>query len=411
MAIDTELIDKLLAGKKKPEEIIGENGLLKELTKALLERALQGELTDHLGYSKSDPAGYNSGNSRNGTTKKKLKGDFGEIDLETPRDRQGSFEPQIVGKRQTRFTGFDDKILSMYARGMTTRDIQEHLEEIYGVEVSPALISNVTDAVQGEVQAWQSRALEALYPIVYMDALYVKIRDNGIVRNRAVYVAIGIKLDGCKEVLGLWTSANEGAKFWLQVLTEMRNRGLQDVFIFCVDGLKGFPQAIQTVFPQAQVQLCIVHLVRASLNYVSWKQRRDVAADLRKIYTSATAEQAEAELETFAVKWDRTHPTISQIWRRNWTQVTPFFAYPAEIRKVIYTTNAVESLNMTLRKVTKTRASFPNDEAALKLLYLALGNVAKKWNSIQNWREALNRFQILWPERMPALERNGEKGV
>jgi len=405
MAIDTKLIDQLLDGYRKPEQIIGENGLLKQLTKAILERALNAELTEHLGYEKHDPVGYGSGNSRNGTTRKKLKGDFGEIELEAPRDREGSFEPKIVAKGQTRFTGFDEKILSMYARGMTTRDIQGHLEEIYGVEVSPTMISTVTEAVAEEVKTWQSRPLESLYPIVYLDALYVKIRESGQVQNRAVHVAIGIRLDGSKEVLGMWTAANEGAKFWLQVLTELRNRGVEDVFIACVDGLKGFPEAIEVVYPKTQVQLCIVHLVRASLKYVSWKQRRAAAADLRKIYTATTAEAAEQALEEFAAKWDATHPTISQIWRRNWARVIPFFAFSPEIRKVIYTTNAVESLNMTLRKVTKTRASFPTEEAALKLLYMALQKVAKKWSTVQGWPEALNRFQILWPERMPALER------
>jgi putative transposase len=405
MAIDAELIDKLLDGYTKPEQIVGENGLLKQLTKAVLERALQAELKEHLGYKKHDPLGYRSGNSRNGTSRKKLKGDFGEIELETPRDRKGSFEPQIVGKGQTRFSGFDDKILSLYARGMTTRDIQGHLEEIYGVEVSPTLISNVTEAVAEEVKGWQSRPLEGVYPIVYLDALYVKVRDSGQVQNRAVHVAIGIRLDGNKEVLGMWTAANEGAKFWLQVLTELRNRGVEDVFIVCVDGLKGFPEAIEAVYPQAQVQLCIVHLVRASLNYVSWKQRRAVASDLREIYTAPTATAAEEALERFASQWDATHPTISQIWRRNWNHVIPFFAFSPDIRKVIYTTNAVESLNMTLRKVTKTRASFPTEDAALKLLYMGLQKVAKKWTHVQGWREALNRFQILWPERMPALER------
>jgi putative transposase len=394
-----------LANHKKPEDIIGEKGLLKQLTKAILERALAAELTDHLGYEKHDPAGYKSGNSRNGATKKALKGDFGEIELETPRDRESSFEPKIIAKGQTRFTGFDDKILSMYARGMTTREIEGHLKEIYGVEVSPALISNVTEAVMDEVRAWQSRPLDGLYPILYLDALYVKIRENGHVQNRAIYLAMGVRMDGSKEVLGLWTSANEGAKFWLQVLTELRNRGVEDVFIVCVDGLKGFPEAIETVFPKAQVQLCIVHLVRASLNYVSWKQRREVAADLRTIYTAATAEEAGMRLEEVAQKWYRTHPTISQIWRRNWERITPFFAYPSEIRKIIYTTNALESVNMSLRKVIKTRGSFPNEESAIKLLYLALRNVMKKWNSVQNWREALNRFQVLWPDRMPALER------
>jgi putative transposase len=405
MGLDSELIDKLLADCKRPEQIIGENGLLKQLTKAILERAMQAELSDHLGYDKHDPAGYNSGNSRNGKTRKKVKGEFGEIEVETPRDRDGSFEPKILPKHQTRFGGFDDKILSMYARGMSTRDIQAHLQEMYGVEVSPTLISNVTDAVVEEVKAWQDRPLDALYPIVYMDALYVKIRDGKHVQNRAVYVAIGVNLDGGKEVLGLWVSASEGAKFWLQVLTEIRNRGVQDMFVTCVDGLKGFPEAIEAVYPNTQVQLCIVHLVRASLNYVSWKQRRKAAADLRLIYTSATAEEAERRLEEFAAQWDKTHPTISQIWRRNWQRIIPFFAFPSEIRKVIYTTNAVESLNMTLRKVTKTRGSFPNEEAALKLLYLAIRNVARNWSFIQGWREALNRFQILWPDRMPALER------
>jgi|ERR1051326_2042738 putative transposase len=405
MAIDTEIIDKLLKDCRRPEQIIGEDGLLKQLTKALLERVLEAELTDHLGYEKSDPAGYNSGNSRNGKTAKKLKGDFGEIELETPRDRNATFEPKMVAKGQTRFTGFDDKILSMYARGMTTREIQGHLTEMYGVEVSPTLISNVTDGVLEEVRAWQGRALDQLYPIVYMDALYVKIRDNGQVQNRAVYVAIGVRVDGSKEVLGLWASATEGAKFWLQVLTELRNRGLEDMFITCVDGLKGFPEAIETAYPKSQVQLCIVHLVRASLNYVGWKQRKQVAQDLKAIYRAPTVLEAEMALRDFESKWNGTHPAIAQIWRRNWERITPFFAFPPEIRKVIYTTNAVESLNMTLRKVIKTRGSFPNEEAAMKLLYLALRNVAKKWHTIQSWREALNRFQILWPDRMPALER------
>jgi putative transposase len=405
MGISAKVLDELLAEYKKPEDMIGENGLLKQLTKALVERALQAELTDHLGYEKHDPAGQKSGNSRNGTSRKKLKGDFGEIDLETPRDRNGTFEPKIVEKHQRRWTGFDDKILSMYSRGMSTREIQSHLEEIYGVEVSPALISEVTRAVQEEVEAWQHRPLESRYAIVYMDALYVKMRDNGHVKNRAVYVAIGVNLEGSKEVLGLWSSDHEGAKLWLQVVTELRNRGVEDIFIACVDGLKGFPEAIELVYPKAQVQLCIVHMVRHSLNYVSWKQRRAVASDLRAIYTAATAEAAEVALDQFAGKWDASHPTISQVWRRNWERITPFFAYPAEIRKVIYTTNAVESLNMSLRKIIKTRGSFPNEEAALRLLWLALRNHSKKWSFVQNWREALNRFQILWPERMPALER------
>src|SRR5216683_2323281 len=302
MAIDLKLIDKLLADYKKPEDILGEDGLLKQLTKALLERARQAELTDHLGYEKHDPAGHNSGNSRNGATTKTLKGDFGEVPIETPRDRNGSYEPKIIGKNQTRFTGFDDKIISMYARGMSTREIQGHLEEIYKVEVSPALISNVTEAVMEEVKSWQNRPLDSVYPIVYLDALVVKIRETGHVRNKAIYVAMGVNMQGQKEVLGLWAGQAAGAKFWLQVLTELKNRGVTDIFIACVDGLKGFPEAIESVFPQTEVQLCIVHLVRHSLNYVSWKQRKAVAADLQPIYRAATVEEAEQRLDEFAAK-------------------------------------------------------------------------------------------------------------
>jgi len=402
MEVKAELVDELLKGYEKPEDIIGENGLLKQLTKALLERAMNAELAVHLGYEKHDPAGYNSGNSRNGTTEKTVRGDFGELVIETPRDRNGTFEPRIIRKHQTRFDGFDEKILSMYARGMSTRDIQAHLEQIYGVEVSPALISEVTDAVLEEVKAWQSRPLEPLYAIVYLDALFVKMRHEGRVENRAVYVAIGVDLDGRKEVLGLWTSASEGAKFWLSVLTELRNRGVRDVFIVCVDGLRGFPQAIEAVYPQAQVQNCIVHMVRASLNYVNWKERKRVAADLKPIYRAATSDEAEWALREFAEHWGGRYQAIVKLWRDNWSRVIPFFAFPAEVRKVIYTTNAVESLHMSLRKVIKTRSSFPNEEAALKLLYLALRNASKKWEAVQHWKSALNQFEVLWGDRIRA---------
>jgi putative transposase len=400
MEIDKELIDKLLADYKGPEDLIGEQGLLKQLTKALVERAMEAELTHHLGNSKNDPAGRGSGNSRNGGSTKTLKGDFGETAIEVPRDRNGTFEPKIVGKHERRFSGFDDKILSMYARGMTTRAIQGHLQEIYGVEVSPSLISEVTDAVLEEVKGWQTRPLEALYPILFLDALMVKMRHEGKVENRAVYVAIGIDLDGRKDVLGLWTSPNEGAKFWLQVLTELRNRRVKDIFIACVDGLKGFPQAIETVFPQAQVQVCIVHLVRASLNYVNWKDRKLVARDLKMIYRAATVEEAERELADFADRWNGKYPTIGALWQRNWERVIPFFAFPAEIRKIIYTTNAVESLNMSLRKSLKTRGAFPSEEAALKVMYLALRNVIGKWERPLKWKAALNRFTMLWEDRI-----------
>jgi putative transposase len=404
MPIDHKLIDKLLKDYRTPEEILGENGLLKELTRAVLERAMQAELSEHLGYEKHDVAGDNSGNSRNGTSQKTLKGDFGHMPIEVPRDRNSSFDPKIVPKGQTRFSGFDDKILSLYARGMTTREIQSHLEEIYQVEVSPGLISSVTDAVLEEVTIWQNRPLDALYPILYLDALQVKIRDGAHIRNKAIYLAIGINLSGIKEVLGLWVAQTEGAKLWLQIVTELRNRGVADVLIACVDGLKGFPEAIETVFPQAQVQLCIVHLVRNSLNYVGWKQRKQVASDLKLIYRAATREDAERELAEFASKWDSQFPTISQSWRRNWERVVPFFAYPADIRKAIYTTNAIESINMSLRKIIKNRGSFPTDEAAVKLLYLALQNITQKWTMpIKDWKAALNRFAILFEDRMAVL--------
>lgn len=403
MAIEKDLLDRLLANYKKPEDLIGENGLLKQLTKALLDRALQAEMTDHLGHEKHGAIAQKGGNARNGKSAKTIKGEFGKLPIEVPRDRNSTFEPVIIPKGQTRFNGFDDKIISLYARGMTTREIQGHLEEIYGVEVSPSLISSVTDAIADEVKLWQNRPLDALYPIVYMDAVRIKVRDNGHVINKAVYLALGVNMDGIKEVLGMWVAENEGAKFWLQVVTELKNRGVEDIFIACVDGLKGFPEAIETVYPRTQIQLCIVHMVRNSLKYVSWKQRKEVATDLKTIYQAATAEQAEMNLADFEAKWDKALPSIGQSWRRNWERITPFFAYPPEIRKVIYTTNAIESLNMSLRKVTKNRGSFPSDEAMFKLLFLALRNIAKKWTMpIRDWKGALNRFSILFEDRMPA---------
>jgi putative transposase len=400
MEIKKEILDELIKDYKKPEDLIGETGLLKQLTKALLERAMNTELTQHLGYERHDPAGYNSGNSRNGTTPKTVQGDFGAMVVETPRDRNGSFEPQILPKHQTRFEGFDDKILSMYARGMTTREIQGHLREMYGVDVSPTLVSDVTDAVLDEVRAWQNRPLEPIYGIVFLDALYVKMRHEGRVENRAVYVALGVDLEGRKEVLGLWTSGSEGAKFWLGVLTELKNRGVRDVLIACVDGLKGFPQAIESVFPETWIQLCIVHLVRASLHYVNWKERKRVAADLKAIYRASTANQAELELTEFMARWGSKYQAIGKLWKENWERVIPFFEFPADVRRVIYTTNAVESLHMSLRKVIKTRGSFPSEEAAMKLLYLALRNASAKWDAIQHWRQALNHFQMIWGGRI-----------
>ena len=404
MAINTDLIDELLKDYKQPEDVLGENGLLKQLTKAVLERAMQAELTHHLGYEKHDPAGNRTGNSRNGKSKKTLKGEFGQLPIEVPRDRDSSFEPQIVPKGQTRFEGFDDKILSLYARGITTRQIKQHLEEIYQVEVSPSLISTVTDAVIDEVRAWQSRPLEALYVVVYFDCLMVKIREGAHIVNKAIYLAIGLTREGQKEALGLWLSPTEGAKFWLGVITELKNRGVLDLFIACVDGLKGLPEAIEAVFPKTQVQQCIVHQVRASLSYVSWKERKAVAADLKLIYTAATREEGERQLEEFAAKWDSRYPTISKQWRLNWERLAVFFAYPPEIRKVIYTTNVIESVNNGLRRVIKNRGSFPSDEAALKLIYLALQNLSQKWTMpVKDWRAALNQFAILFEGRLPLV--------
>jgi putative transposase len=394
-------LDELLAGKTA-EEIAGPNGVLKQLTKALVERAMGAELTHHLGYEKHAPEGRGSGNSRNGASRKKVQGDFGAVEIEVPRDRNGTFDPKIIPKHERRFMGFDDKILSMYARGMTTRDIQAHLEEIYGVEVSPTLISQVTDAVMEEVTAWQNRPLEPIYIIVYLDALFVKMRHEGRVENRAVFVAIGVTQEGTKEVLGLWTSATEGAKLWLQILTELRQRGLKDILIACVDGLKGFPEAIEAAFPKTTVQLCIVHMVRNSLAYVNWKERKTVAADLRTIYRAATVEEAERRLGEFEARWNAQYASIGKMWRRHWTGITPLFAYPEEIRRAIYTTNVVESLHMTLRKVIKTRGSFPTEDSALKLLYLALKNVARRWKAAPNWRTSLNHFTLLYGDRIEA---------
>jgi len=401
-AIPNDLIDELLLTYKKPEDLIGENGLLKQLTKAVIERALQAEMAEHLGHGKHKTVSNATGNTRNGRSRKTLKGEFGQLPIEIPRDREGSFEPQLIPKHQTRWTGFDDKIISLYSRGMSVREIQAHLTEMYGTEVSPSLISTVTDGVLEEVKQWQSRPLDAVYPVLYLDCIHVKVRDTGAVRNKAIYLAIGINLQGEKEVLGLWIAQTEGAKFWLNVVTELKNRGVQDVFIACVDGLKGFPEAIEAVYPHTLVQLCIVHLVRNSLNYVGWNKRKEVAADLRGIYTSATVDEAEQHLAAFEEKWNNAYPSIAKSWRNNWERVIPFFAFPPEIRKIIYTTNAIESVNMSLRKVTKNRASFPNDEAVMKLFYLALINISKKWTMpLRDWKPALNRFSIQFEDRMP----------
>lgn len=401
MELKEELLDELLKGVKTEADLAGPEGLLKQITRALVERMLAGELTHHLGYEKHDPAGHHSGNSRNGKSHKTLKSEKGEMEIAVPRDRNGTFEPKLIGKHQTRWKDLDEKIIGFYARGMTVRDIQAQLEELYGVEVSSGLISEVTDAVLEEVKAWQNRPLDNLYPVIFLDALVVKIRHEGRVNNRAVYVALGLNEEGQKEVLGLWSSANEGAKFWLGVLTEIKNRGVRDVFIVCTDGLKGFPEAIETVYPKAQVQACIVHMIRASLNYVSWKERRAVAADLKPVYRAVNDMAAEQALKEFRRKWPK-HQVVADVWERNWDRVIPFFQFPDEIRKIIYTTNAVESLNFSLRKVTKTRGSFPSEEAAFKLLYLALRNVSKRWTTVQFWKEAMSQFEMIYPGRREA---------
>lgn len=402
MTIRRELIDELLKDYAEPQDILAEDGLLKQLTKAVIERCLETELDTHLGYPKHARQGNENGNTRNGRSQKTLKGEQGHIQIEVPRDRQGSFEPQLVKKGQTRLEGFDDKILALYARGMTTRDIQAQLQELYGVDVSPTLISNVTEAVMDEARQWQTRPLEPIYPIVYVDCLVVKVRENQRVINKALYLALAVNLEGHKELLGMWLAQNEGAKFWLSVLTELQNRGVKDFFIACVDGLTGLPEAIEAVYPQTRVQLCMVHLMRNSLRYVPYKDMKAVATDLKAIYSASTETDAEFNLEVFAEKWDRLYPNISKSWRTHWTHVIPLFAFSEDIRKVIYTTNAIESVNMTLRKVTRNHRIFPSDDAVYTVVYLAIRNIAKKWTMpIRDWKPALNRFAVEFAERFP----------
>jgi putative transposase len=360
-------------------------------------------MTDHLGYEPGAPEGQGSGNSRNGGGKKTLRTDQGEVTVEVPRDRNGTFDPKLVKKHQRSFKGFDDKILSMYARGMSVRDIQAHLAEIYGTEISPDFISRVTDAVVDEIQAWQARPLDAVWPVVFLDALVIKVRDQGVVQNKSAYIALGMGVDGHKEVLGIWLESTEGAKFWLKVISELKNRGVQDILIACCDGLKGFPQAIEAVFPKTVVQTCIVHMIRNSMRFVGWVQRKAVCAELRKVYAAPTEQAGLAELDAFEAKYAQRFPAIASSWRTNWERVRPFFDFPADLRRLIYTTNAIESLNFQLRKVTKAKGHFPNDEAATKLLYLALRNAEKKWTMVPRfWNSALNQLVIYFPGRLPA---------
>jgi putative transposase len=399
MLFNEKELKTLVAGKSR-EEILGDGGILKGLVKSLIEAAMNAELDHHLDYEKHEKRPDGVVNVRNGHGTKKLKGDFGEAEILVPRDRNASFEPKIVAKGQRRWDGFDDKIIAMYSRGMSTRDMQSALKEMYGVDVSPTLVSDVTDAVMDGVRSWQSRTLDAVYPIVYFDAIVVKVHDNKRIVNKAVCLALGVNSQGHKELLGMWVVENEGAKFWLSVLTELKNRGVKDIFIACVDGLIGFPDAITGVFAQTKVQLCIVHLVRNSLKYVVWKDKKELAADLAKIYRSATVAEAELNLADFGEKWDGKYPSISAMWERHWLNIITFFDYPPEIRKVIYTTNAIESLNMTVRKVIKNKRAFPSDDSMLKLVYLALKNIEKKWTMpIRDWGLAANRFSIEFGDR------------
>jgi putative transposase len=402
MAIRDELLKELLAEYKKPEDLLGPGGLLKQLTAALVEKALQAEMTEHLGYEKHAATGRGSGNSRNGKSDKTLKSEAGEMAVEIPRDRNGTFVPQLVKKHETHFDGFDDKIISMYARGMTVREIQGHLKDLYGTEVSPDLISRVTDAVLEEVKGWQNRPLDSVWPIVYLDALVIKVRDQGTVTNKSAFLALGVNMQGTKEVLGLWIEGNEGAKFWLKIMTELKNRGVADVLLVCCDGLKGFPEAIEAVFPRATVQTCIVHMLRNSVRYVAWADRKGVVAALKPIYSADTERAAEAALEAFEKGMGQRYPLISKSWRANWQRVIPFLVFPREIRKAIYTTNAIESLNYQLRKIIKNRGHFPSDDAAFKLLYLALSRAQEKWTMpIRNWKNALNQFAVHFEGRLP----------
>ena len=400
--IRQELLDELLANYKSPEDLIGEEGLLKELTRALVSRAMQAEMTEHLGYENGKTPPEGQGNRRNGKRGKRLRSDQGVLEVDVPRDRDGTFEPALVPKHAREFRGFDDKIIAMYARGMTVRDIQAHLADLYGVEVSRDLISRVTDEVVEELRAWQSRPLEEVYPIVYIDALVVKIRHKGVVQNRAIHVAVGVRLDGRKEVLGMWVAAAEGAKFWLSILTELKQRGVRDILVLCADGLKGLPEAVEASFPETIFQTCIVHLIRSSTRYVAWRDRRGLCAELRTLYTAADEKAAMEAFEAFEATHGDQYPTVVKAWRDRWEEWTPFLSFPQDIRRIIYTTNAIEALHRQLRKVLKTRGHLPSDDAALKLLFLAVRNAESSWGGpLRTWSKALMQFAIHFGGRLP----------
>lgn len=402
MTINDSIIDEMICDVKTPEQVFGADGLLKQLSKKILERMLEAEMSYHLGYDKNSIEGNNTGNSRNGKTKKTVKTDTGELDIEVPRDRNSEFEPQIIPKRKFRLAGLDKTVLSLYARGMTVRDIQSHLEELYATKISLDLISKVTDAVVEEVKEWRNRPLNSIYPIIFIDGFRAKCRLDGSVSNQTVYIVYGIDMEGCKDVIGLYLSGEEGAKYWLNVLTELKNRGVEDTYIMCADGLKGLPEAVEAAFPNAIFQTCIVHMTRHSLNYVPYKEKKAVAEDLKIIYNADTLELAEEAMDEFERTWKTKYPAIIKSWRDNWQNVIPFFDFPKDIRKAIYTTNIIESLNRTLRKAVKNRGHFPTEDALFKVLYLAIQQVSKKWTMpIRNWKQALNQFAVKFGDRFP----------
>jgi len=402
MAFSKEVLDEILKDYRGPDDFYGPDGIMKQLSKALIERMMQAELTEQIGYEKNESGEKETDNRRNGKSTKTLRTDQGPMEIEVPRDRDGEFEPKVIPKHQREWRGFDDKILSMYGLGLSTKAIQENIKDIYNVEISPELISRVTDEVKGLVEEWRNRPLEQFYPVIFFDALRVNIRDEGHISKKAIYLALAIRPDGQKELLGMWIERNEGSKFWMGILNELKNRGIQDVLIAAVDGLTGFPDAINAVFPETEVQLCMVHMVRNSVKYVPYKDRKGVTADLKEIYLAPSADAAQAALERFAEKWDRKYPAISKSWKSRWAEVIPFLKFSPEIRKAIYTTNAIESINYNLQRNLKTRQSFPNDESATKLVFMILRRISKKWTMpIRNWGEALHQFSVIYGDRVP----------
>ena len=402
VTLKPELVEELLKAVKSPGDLFGPQGLFHQLKASLMERMLEAELTEHLGFEKNAAEGRGKSNSRNGYTTKTVQTETGPVEIRVPRDRAGTFEPQLVAKHQRRLEGFDDKVLALYARGMSVRDIQRHLYELYGTEVAPDLISRVTDAGLDEARAWQTRSLDSVYPIVYIDALFVSVREGGAVKKKAVYIALGTTVEGRREVLGLWMDGSEGARFWLSALTELKNRGVQDILFVCCDGLSGLPQAIEAAFPRAVVQTCIVHMIRASLRYVPYAERKDVVGALRTIYGANTEQAAQQALDAFEERLGRKYPGVVNLWRTRWNEVVPFLAYPPEIRRILYTTNAIESLNYQLRKVLRPKGHFPNDDAVLKVVYLAIKHASFRWQPSKDWPRALHHFTIVFGDRLPA---------